>query len=282
LKSGFRGVRQKREPTEPPLILRLKMAIFVPMQKLSAKGDNDNRLPIITFFGLTLMMMIMAGCAAQKSSANHFKFGQVIPTGKITVEVLEIRFSKRTEELALQMNSAVATNQDWWMEYIKQHHDDYPLPYHTNIGLTQAEYAEYLDGANRTRHLHKVSDAYIIFGRQGDLISIDLGDENSPVAKWRLNALTGELLLPIGKSVKPVWVSGDDLTQPIGAFEGYRWNYESPSEAPSNRNIASLDIYRQKPSGMIFWRIKEGKIEDSHCVRSLDSSFRYDPKCVEH
>jgi hypothetical protein len=168
------------------------------------------------------------------------------------------------------------------MEYVKQHSGDYPLPYHTNSGLTQAEYAEYLDGADKTRHLHKVSDAYVVFGRQGDLISIDLGDDTSPIAEWRLNALNGKLLLPIGKTVKPVWVSGDDATQPIGAFEGYRWNYESPAESPANCNIASLDIYRQKPSGMIFWRIKEGKMENNRCIRSLDSSFRYDPKCVGH
>jgi hypothetical protein len=226
--------------------------------------------------------MIMAGCAAPKSPENHFKLGTVIPNGKTTVEVLEIRYSERVEELALKMSSALATNQDWWMEYVKQHSGDYPLPYHTNSGLTQAEYAEYLDGADKTRHLHKVSDAYVVFGQQGDLISMDLGDDTSPVAEWRLNALNGELLLPIGKTVKPVWVSGGDATQPLGAFEGYRWNYESPAESPANCNIASLDIYRQKLSGMIFWRIKEGKMENNRCIRSLDSSFRYDPKCVGH
>ena len=250
------------------------------MQESSADGIK-NRLLFISYFWLPLLIIFITGCAAPKSTQDHFKLSKVIPNGKTTVEVLEVRYSERVEELALKMSRALATNQDWWVEYVKQHSGDYPLPYHPNSGLTQAEYAEYLDGVDKTRHLHKVSDAYVVFGREGDLISIDLGDESSPVTKWRLNILTGELMLPIGETIKPVWRSGNNVTAPIGAFEGYHWDYDNPTESPSNCNIASLDIYRLKPSGMIFWRIKEGKMENNRCTGSLDISFRYDPKCVK-
>ena len=224
---------------------------------------------------LPLLAVLIAGCSTNKTTQDHFKLGDVIPTGEITVELLEIRFSKRVEELAIRLSQVVATNQDWWMEYVKQHAEDYPLPYHANFGLTKEEYAEYLDGAEKTRHLHKVSDASVTFERKGDLISIDLGEENSPVSKWRLNILSGELRLPTDAAIKPVWRSGNNATQPIGAFEGYSWNYENPTESSSDCHVASLSIYRQKPSGMIFWRIKEGEIQNNHAVRSLDVAFRY-------
>jgi hypothetical protein len=233
------------------------------------------------FLWLSLLMIFVAGCAAQRSGKNHFNLCDAIPNGKTTVEVLEIRYSERVEELALRMSNAMATNQDWWTGYIKQHSGDYPLPYNPHFGLTQAEYAEYLEGADKTRHLHKVSDAYVTFERKANLIRIDLGDDNSPVAKWRLNVLTGELRLPIGETLKPLWCSSDDITQPIGAYDGYSWDYEKPTESLSHCNVASLTIYRLKPSGMIFWRIKEGEIDNNHFTRSLDISFRYDQKCVK-
>ena len=222
-----------------------------------------------------LLTILIVSCSTTKTTKDNFKLCDVIPNGEITVEVLELRFSKRTEELAAKMSQALATNQEWWMEYIKQHAADYPLPYHANLGLTQEEYAEYLDGAEKTRHLHKVSDASINFKRKGNLISIDLGDETSPVSKWQLNILSGELLLPTGEAIKPVWCSGNDTTQPIGAFKGYSWDYDSPTEPLSDCQIATLNIYQQEASGMIFWRIKEGEIQNSHTVRSLDVAFRY-------
>ena len=135
----------------------------------------------IRLLWLPLSAILIASCSTNKTTKDNFKLCDVIPNGEITVEVLELRFSERTEELATKMSQALATNQDWWMEYIKQHAGDYPLPYHANLGLTQEEYAEYLDGAAKTRHLHKISDANVKFERKGNLIRIDLGDENSPV-----------------------------------------------------------------------------------------------------
>jgi hypothetical protein len=58
-------------------------------------------------------------------------------------------------------------------------------------------------------------------------------------------------------------VGHESLSEPIGAFEGYKRNYESAAEKPSDCNIAFLEMYRQKPSALIFRRVKEGKIENA-------------------
>jgi hypothetical protein len=210
-------------------------------------------------------------------STNHFLLSDVIPTGKTTVEVMEVRFSERVEELSRRLSSAVATNQDWWMDYVKKHVDESPLPYHTNLGMTEQEYKEYLDGSEKSRHLQKVSDAYVTFKRKGDFLSIDIGDASSPVEKWQLNLATGELLMPARDAVKPEWKSSDDTTQPLGAYEGYSWRFEKDNASMSDIETASLWVYRLKANGMIFWRIKDGEMRDNRSVRSLDLSFRYDP-----
>jgi hypothetical protein len=227
---------------------------------------------------ISLLSILVSGCSADTSPTNHFRLSDVIPTGKTTVEVMEIRFSPRVEELATRFSSAVATNQEWWMDYVKKHVDEHPLPYHTNLGISAQEYAEYLDGAEKTRHLRKASDAYVTFKRKGDLRSIDIGDASSPVEKWQLNLSTGDLLMPAGDAGKPQWKSSNDTTQPLGAYEGYSWRFEATNATMSDIQTASLWIYRLKENGMIFWRIKDGELRGNQTVRSLDLQFRYDPK----
>lgn len=231
-----------------------------------------------------LFGIVVSGCSAHTSSAdhnasptNHFKLSDVIPTGKTTVELLEVRFSERVEQLALKMNNALAINQDWWMDYVKKHAGESPLPYHTNIGISEQEYKEYLEGAEKSRHLRKVSDAYVIFRRKGDFLSIDIGDTNSPVEQWRLNLSNGDLLMPAGDGGKPEWTFSDDVTQPLGAYEGYSWRFEKSNASESDIHTVWLWIYHLKATGMIFWRIKDGEMRDNRSVRSLDLQFRYDP-----
>ena len=238
------------------------------------------RLPSIAVFwlSLSLLVMITAGCAATKLSENHFKFGEVIPEGETTVEMLELRYSERVEELALRMSRAVATNQDWWFDYLKSHIDDRPLPYHTNFGVSKVEYTEYLDGADKSRQLWKVSDATLIFKRNGDLLGFDIGDPSSPVEKWRLNLSSGKLFTPTGDVNRPTWKTGNDAIQPIGCYEGYSWHYEDGDIKLNNVRLVTLWIYRLKPSGMIFWRMEDSEMRDKQMVRSTDLKFRYDPK----
>lgn len=222
-------------------------------------------------------LALLPGCSS-KSIQKNFNLATAIPTGEKTVEVLTVRYSDRVEELAQKMSSTVSSNQEWWVEFIKQHADDRPLPYNTNFGLTKQEYAEFLDGGKKTRQLKKVSDALVTFTHEGDFVTVDVGDTNSTVGKWLLNTETLEVRLPTGEVIKPEWHSNTDATQPIGVSEGYVWHFEPTNAEPSDIRTASLEIFRLKPSGMIFWRINEGEIQNKRIIRSLDVAFRYAPK----
>jgi outer membrane murein-binding lipoprotein Lpp len=247
------------------------------MQKVwTLKNVYDGVQAIVALISGTVLI---AGCSSP-ATQKSFNLADAIPTGETAVEVLGVRYSDRVEELAQRMSSTVSTNQTWWIEYIKQHADDRPLPYHANFGLMKQEYAEWLDGMETTRHLQKASDAYVVFGRKGDFATVDVGDTNSSVGKWQLNTVTHEVILPTGEVIKAKWHSGDDATQPIGAYEGYGWICEPSNNTTSNYCTASLEIFRLKPSGMIFWRVNEGEIQNYRCVRTLDAAFRYKPKAA--
>ena len=219
--------------------------------------------------------------SADPAPESRFKLADVIPAGKTTVELVEMRFSERAEELARKWTSAVATNQDWWMDYVKKYAGGGPLPYHTNLGISEKEYKEYLEESDKSRHLNKTTDAYLIFKRHGEVLSLDIADTNSPVEALRLNLSTGDLFAAVGRVGKPAWCSSGDTTQPIGAYEGYSWRYEKGDVEKGNFRIVSLWIYRLKPSGKIFWRIQDGETRKNRNVHSVDLRFQYRPKLTK-
>jgi hypothetical protein len=243
------------------------------MHRFESAFWNLTELPVIATFVTPRLLL-----AAETAKESRFKLADVIPTGKTPVEVLEMRFSDRAEELARKLASAVATNQDWLMDYVKKHAGSGPLPHHTNLALSEKEYKEYLDESDKSRHLNKISDADLVFKRQGEVLTLDVGDTNSPAEKLRLNLFKGELFTSVGRVGTPVWRSSEDATQPIGAYEGYSWRYEKSDVEKGNVRIVSLWIYRLRPSGKIFWRIQDGETRDNRNVQSFDFRFQYQLK----
>ena len=174
--------------------------------------------------GLVALVTTVAAQPLPSTNAppeNRFKLGDVIPTGKTAVEVMELRFSKRAEELATKC---------------------------------------------------------VIFNRQGELLTLDIGNTNSPAEKLRLNLATGELFASVGRVGNPAWRSSEDATQPIGTYEGYHWHHEVGEVDKGNIHVVSLWIYRLKPSGKIFWRIQDGETRNHRNVQSFDLTFQYQPK----
>ena len=83
-----------------------------------------------------------------------FNLADVLPNGRCEIEQMEIRFSDRANDLMVKMQSAIATNKDWFLEQIKQAKPGEPLAYDARLAILsrKEEYAEYLKAAEN-RHL---------------------------------------------------------------------------------------------------------------------------------
>jgi hypothetical protein len=44
----------------------------------------------------------------------------LLPRSKCKVDVMEVAYPKRFQELTLKMQTVLATNKDWWLNYIKE------------------------------------------------------------------------------------------------------------------------------------------------------------------
>jgi hypothetical protein len=230
---------------------------------------------------LIILCLAIRAFAGESNTPALFKLADVLPTGRCEIELMTLQYTDRAQELALKLQAAVATNQDWFLEYIKKAKPGEPLDYDPRLGLTKEEYAEYLREAE-SRHLVSTGTRLpCIFRRKGDLLSLDIGDTNSPLNKIRLNTVTEELFASVGKVGMPIWRTSDNTNSPLGAYDGCSWEYEKDDLESYDVRIVKLDIWRLKPGRKILWRFKDSEMVHKQNRQSFEVVFQLLPRSIQ-
>src|SRR5689334_17788979 len=121
---------------------------------------------------LIILLFVLQSLAGESSSTALFKLADVLPSGRWEIEPMTVQFSDRAEELTLKFQAAVATNQDWFLEHVKQAKPGQPLDYDPRLGVTKEEWAEYLREAKKRHLASKGTQVPCIFRRKGDTLSL--------------------------------------------------------------------------------------------------------------
>ena len=229
---------------------------------------------------LIILCFTIGSFAGESNVPALFKLADVLPVGRCEIELMTIQYTDRAQELTLKFQTAVATNQDWLLEYIKQAKPGKPLDYDPRLGLTKEEYVEYLREVEN-RHLASTGTRVTcVFRRKGDLLSLDIGDTNSPLSKIRLNTVTGEMFAPVGRVGMPAWTTGVDTACPIGPYDACSWLYETGDLDVFDVRIVKLVIYRLKLSGKILWRFQDSEMVHKQEKLSFEVMFQHPPRKV--
>lgn len=235
--------------------------------------------------GAALLLLSLAGCrdtektpvAPAPELSPQLPLASLLPTGLIEVEQLAIRYSDRVDELGHKMQEAVATNQAWLLDYVKRAPEGQPLPYHVNLGLSEAEYAEYVQ-ASESGQLTGVRRSPLTFKKDGELVTVSTGSAEAPIAQIKLNARTGFLQASLGDIGLPTWRRSDQENTPIGAYEGYSWHREDGNPNLGNAALVSLDIWQIKKTGKVFWRFTDTAWVRGTLARQYEVMFQYELK----
>ena len=227
---------------------------------------------------LIVLCFVARTFATDSNAVALFKLVDVLPSGKSEIELMTIRFNDRANELATKLQAAVATNQDWFLEHVKQAKPGEPLEYDPRLGLTKEEYAEYSREVENRHIAYTGTRLPCVFRRRGEMLSLDVGETNSPLQKIRLNLKTDELFASVGRIGKPTWRSNDDPKSPIGAYDACSWEYEKGDLEAFDVRIVRLDIYRLKSSGKILWRFKDSEMVRKQNKQSFEALFQHSPK----
>lgn len=245
------------------------------------RGAVEQRLDVIVpHVALIIALFVVQSFAGESSTPAQFALAEVLPTGRCDIDLMAIQFSDRAKELALKCQAAVATNQDWFLQQVKQAKPGKPLDYDPRLGVTKEEWAEYLREADN-RHLVSTGTRLpCIFRRKGDMLSLDVGDTNSPLSKIRLNTTSGELFASVGRVGTPTWRTSDDPASPIGAYDACSWSYEKSDPDAFDVRIVKLDIWRLRPSGKILWRFRDSEMVHKQNKQSFEVLFQHSPKGI--
>jgi hypothetical protein len=254
----------------------VEIRLAIRQRSVFLPGLNSMRLLFI------ILSLAIPALAEETNTPPLFKLEDVLPSGRCDLELMTVEFSDRAKELTLKWQAAVATNQDWFLEQVKRAKPGKPLDYDPRLGITQEEWAEYLREAEN-RHLASTATRVpCLFRRRGDMLTIDIGDTNSPLSKIRLNLKTGRLFASVGLVGMPTWKATDDPASPIGTNEACSWRYESSDLETFNVRIVKLDIWRLKSSGKILWRFKDAEVVKKQSKLNFEVLFQHSPKGVQH
>jgi len=224
---------------------------------------------------LGILFFVVRSFAGESNTPALFKLADVLPNGQCEIEVMTLKFTDRANELALKMQAAVSTNQDWFLEQIKKAKPSEPLDYDPRFGLTKKEYSEYLREVEN-RHLASTGTRLPSEFRQtGDMLSLDVGDTNCPLSNIQLDTISGELFASVGRVGMPTWDSNNDPSRPIGRYDGCEWLYEKGDSNTFTVRIVKLNIWRLKPSGKILWRFQDSEIVNKQSKQNFDVAFEY-------
>lgn len=197
-----------------------------------------------------LLVLCALSLSAQTNLSDEIK--KLLPVGKCQVDVMEVAYPKRFQELAEKLQIAIATNRDWWIDAVKKAKPGEPLPYDPRLGMTKEEYAEFSSLAEK-RTMEKIGNGILqvqtnananSYKFEGGSTLPDLTGMEIDLEKLTVFTPFATLANP-----SPETSSGGPA---LGAFSGYQWYFETGDVDKGNVTTVSFLVGRLKQTGRKF------------------------------
>lgn len=177
------------------------------------------RLFVLLALGISL---ILFGCRPEPP----FPLREVIPKGPVQVDVMQLGLPRRALDLAQRLEANVAQHPKWWSEHVQNAPEGEAIPYDPRMGITEAEYAEFLELAS-IGSLVKVGEATLDFQWLGSR-RVRLGAQGELAA---LNGIEIDVVLqraktPLGALPERVEIHNTSESGPTGPWRGVQWSGE--------------------------------------------------------
>lgn len=161
------------------------------------------------------------------------------------------------EKYIAKVEAAVQQDPKWFKEYSANAKPNEPLPYHEKIGLTKAEYDEYLK-LWAQREFRQIGEDVMLLLRQKtpDTWTLTATKGASPIS-----LLTYSTKDDTFESVNGKLVKGDDIkTEPesiLGAWTGSEWKFEEESTLGKTRENVAFGKFADGKYGVAIYRFVE-------------------------
>lgn len=182
-------------------------------------------------------------------SAKEFRRPEdVISEGRFTVDILELVAPARLNELALRFQQAAQENQEWFLEHVQKAAPGQPLPYDARFGLTESEYAEFLE-LSKVMTMQKTSEATLKIASIGDgAYQLDGGRKLADFTGIVIDLKNDRVQTPFGDLTEKSVVNSTEKSA-IGLWTGVQWKLDAFDEEKMDGVIAKFSVGKLNETG---------------------------------
>ncbi len=171
------------------------------------------------------------------------EFSELVPpAGKAKVRIYQIVFPQRFQELAAKMQAAAQKHPEIF--HPSRMKPGEPIPYDSRMGLTQAEYKEFIhfSSAREQSKLEKVAEADMkVIKIKNESVSLSGSEALPSLNEIKLNLKTGELETSHGNLTQRKSYESTKADNPVlGDLQGYEWKLQKGSL--ESGNVLSMSI----------------------------------------
>lgn len=184
------------------------------------------------------------------------QIGMVIPPPEINKFITKVELAARKDP-------------KWFREVSAQVKPGTPLPYDERLGLTKAEYEEYLTLWNK-RDFKPIEDVMLLLRQSaGDTWTLTSTGSASSLSTLRYSAKTDGFRSPNGPLSRIDDISAD-ASSILGAWTGMEWKFEEETGLGKTKENFAIGRFAGNQFGIIVYRAQELSTEGT---RLLDKSL---------
>jgi hypothetical protein len=181
----------------------------------------------------------------------------LIPPGEVRADIMDVHPSARMEALAAKFNAAARADPNGFLRRIQDAGAGQPLPYDPALGLTKAEYDEFLRDSKELR-LEKVGESTLRFASVGDSrFRVVAGDALPQLSDVIIDLKRDAIDTPYGLCSDRSDIVASPEQTVTGQWDGIQWHFEQ-GDATTTATSVSFAIGRLVVSrrGILYYNAK--------------------------
>lgn len=188
------------------------------------------------------------------------QIGTVIPPAEIDKYIAKVETAARQDP-------------EWFKTYSTSFAPGTPLAFHEKLGLTRAEYDEYI-ALWRKREFRTVEEVMLLLRKSsGNTWTVTATGEAGAISTLRFNPETGNFRSPNGELLRIEDIKAD-AESILGEWSGPEWRYEEETSFGITKENIAFGTFADGKNGLIIYRVQEISTEGTRLMdRSLVVRF---------
>jgi hypothetical protein len=198
---------------------------------------------------------------AALATAFHFT-DSVFNRDSFLFQTVEPDIPADMASIILRFNNAIASNQQWFLDYKSKNGDGKTLPYDEKFGITPEEYRRLQHLESFPPQLVPVDSQRVEVIRANGYIRFKCDSGNGKLLDYLEINLTGRQLIYGGDTIPFLGPAISGPTDPYGGWQGHAWRLErtdataSTDSAHLSARVVEVDLGLPIKRDHLFFRIK--------------------------